>query len=79
MAVLASVTKMDTFHPAVELVRGTCTTTGDTYVSRIKKIQGVIISDETTVGVSKATFSGQTVTVTTTGGDVVNLLIWGLP
>mgnify|MGYP001567933057 CR=1 FL=1 len=80
MAVLASVTRMETFHPAIELVKGTVTTSGDTYSSRLGKVIGVLISDRTTLGGARAsTISGQTITITCTNGDVVDMLIWGLP
>ena len=77
MAAIASVTKRETGSPGEEIVRGTVTTTGDTYSSRLKKITHVFAHDETTTGGAKATFSGQTVTVTCTGGDVVDLHILG--
>ena len=63
--------------PGVYLVNCTVGTTGDTYASKLGKVKGVIAHDETTQGGANATFSGQTVTVTCTGGDVVDLLMWG--
>ena len=78
MAVLAStkVTEI-TGIPGVEVVYGTVTTTGDTYVSRFREITSVQISDQTTTGGANCTYSGGTVTITATNGDVVDLLIFG--
>ena len=78
MAVLASTTiKEITGILSLEIVRGTVTTTGDTYNTKFGKIFNVQIHDETTAGGAYATWSGGTITVTCTSGDVVNLLIFG--
>jgi len=78
MAAIANVTRVGyTGNIGMEVVRGTVTTTGDTYSSRFNNITAVLIHDETTTGGAKATFSGKTVTITATGADVVTLMIFG--
>ena len=78
MAALASVTRKEiTGNLGQEIVRGTVTTSGDTFASRFGTIQQVFIHDETTLGGARATFSGSTVTITCTAADVVDLMIVG--
>ena len=78
MAVLASVTKKElTGNLGLEIVTGTVTTTGDTYVSKFGTIVSVVAHDRTTVGVVKCAVSGGTLTITCTSGDVVDLWITG--
>jgi hypothetical protein len=78
MAVIASVTKKEiTGVIGMEIIRGTVTTSGDTYASRFGKIWAVIVHDETTLGGAKAVATGSSVAVTCTNGDVVDLLIFG--
>ena len=64
--------------PWLEVARVTVTTTGDTYTSRFKNVNSVLVSDRTTIGGARAsTVSGGTITITCTGGDVVDLWIVG--
>lgn len=79
MAVLASTTVYEVpGRPEMEIIKGTVTTTGDTYVSKFSTIYGVtaqLYSGGTTV--LKTTVSGGTVTITGTSGDVIYLVIYG--
>lgn len=78
MAVLASTTKKEvTGILSLEVVRGTVTTSGDTYNTKFGKIFNVQIHDETTAGGAYATWTGGIITIVSTNGDVVNLLIFG--
>jgi len=77
MAAIASVTVHPSATPGMLRVKGTVTTTGDTYVSKFSNIESVFCNDQTTAGGASATFSGGTVTVACTNGDVVDLLIFG--
>ena len=66
--------------PGLEFVRITNCQTADTYVaSKIGRIEGFAITDETTTGGAKATFTGHTLTITCTNDDEINLIIWGAP
>jgi len=80
MAAIASVTS---WYPGgnigMEVVRGTVTTTGDTYTSKLGTIEAVFVHDETTTGGANATFATNVVTVAATGSDVVDILIFGKP
>ena len=66
-----------TNFPTLQIVRVTVATTGDTFESKFKEVVSVVVNDETTTGGASATFSGRTVTVNCTNGDLVNLWIWG--
>lgn len=62
----------------LEVVRGVNVQTGDTYSSKMKNIMGIFCHDENRAQTgATATFSGQTVTVTCTNNDEINLLIAG--
>jgi len=78
MAALASVTRKElTGIFGLEVVKGTVTTTGDTFTSKFGTIIGVQISDRTTTGGARVSTSGSTVTITCTSGDVIDLWIMG--
>jgi hypothetical protein len=78
MAAIANVTEFPLQDPNLQLVVGTVTTTGDTYVSKFSAIKAVFVNDQTTKGGASATYTGGTVTVACTNGDVVDLLIIGV-
>jgi hypothetical protein len=78
MASLASVSKKEiTGLLGMEVVRGTVTTSGDTFNSRFGNILVALVSDETTLGGAKVTWTGSSVAITCTNGDVVDLIIFG--
>lgn len=60
----------------MEVVRGTAQN-ADTYKSRLGNVTHVLVHDETTAGGAKVSVSGQTVTITCTNSDVIDLLIFG--
>jgi len=59
----------------MELVRCLVTTTGDWYVTSLGTVKGVVISGEGHL--ASASISGQKITITATGGDYVDMVIWG--
>lgn len=79
MVAIASVTEFEVPGvPSVQLVKGTVTTNGDTYVSKfstIYNVQCTKYSGGSTI--IKTTVSGGTVAVACDSGDVVYLEIWG--
>lgn len=78
MAAIASTTIRE-ISPSMgmQIMKGTVTTTGDTFRSKFGQIRSVQISDRTTSGGARATFSAGTVTVACTSGDVVDMIIFG--
>lgn len=77
---MAAVTLNDTtlpHIPTLQIVNVTVATTGDTFVSKFGTVTSVQVNDQTTTGGASATFSGTTVTIACTNGDVVDLWIWG--
>ena len=78
-AALTNVSRKLTNIPVLEVVRGTCSlgSGNDWFVTRFGTVSHVFVSDETTVGGAKATFSGGMVTVNATASDVVTLMIFG--
>ena len=77
MAALASTVVTETGSPGMEVVTGVVTTDGDTYASRLGTIDHVIISDRTTANKVLATVTGQSIAVTATAGDTVDMIIIG--
>jgi len=75
-ALVTAITKLRP-DPSInmEIVRCLVTTTGDWYVSSLGTIGGVVISGEGHL--ASASVSGQKITITATGGDYVDLIIWG--
>ena len=78
MAVVTTNSEERTNEPNTQIVNVTVATNGDTFESKFGNVRGVWVNDQTTTGGASATFSGSTVTIACTNGDVCDLLIWGL-
>ncbi len=77
VAALASTVVTETGSPGMEVVTGVVTTSGDTYASRLGTIDHVIFSDRTTANIMTIVVTGQSIAVTCTGGDTVDMIIFG--
>jgi|TARA_R100001530_G_scaffold2717_1_gene4351 hypothetical protein len=63
--------------PFMQFVNVTTTGASDTFVSKFKSVKGCWVDNETTEKGVKTSKSGGTITITSTSGDTLNLLIIG--
>ena len=77
MADVDNITEFQTNIPVLQLVRAQLTGSTSTFTSKFGTIKGCMVLPEGTNGATY-TVSGNTITITGTNNDWVNIFIWGV-